>query len=100
MSLNQGKGIYLVRNPEMLKQKLDSAGTNKPLGRIIQKYITNPLLINKKKFDIRCYMLIANTKPILALFHHGYLRLSMNEFDNEDNNLITHLTNQVKHFLL
>jgi len=95
VSLNQGKGIYLVRSPEMLKQKIDSAGTNKPLGRIIQKYITNPLLINKKKFDIRCYMLIANTKPILALFHHGYLRLSMNEFDNEDNNLITHLTNQV-----
>ena len=82
----------------MLKQKLDLAGTNKPLGRIIQKYITNPLLINKKKFDIRCYMLIANTKPILALFHHGYLRLSINEFDNEDNNLITHLTNQVWQF--
>ena len=87
----------------MLKQKLELTeeghqrrfGVNKPLGRIIQKYITNPLLINKKKFDIRCYMLIASTKPILALFHHGYLRLSMNEFDNEDNNLITHLTNQV-----
>lgn len=39
-------------------------------------------------------MTIANTKPILALFCHGYLRLSMNEFHNEDNNLITHLTNQ------
>lgn len=39
-------------------------------------------------------MLISSTKPMLALFHHGYLRLSMNEFDNDDNNLITHLTNQ------
>jgi hypothetical protein len=40
-------------------------------------------------------MLIASTKPLVAMFHHGYLRLSMNQFDNEDNNLITHLTNQV-----
>ncbi len=43
-------------------------------------------------------MLIANTKPLVALFHHGYLRLSMKEFDNDDNNLITHLTNQVCYF--
>ena len=46
MSLNQGKGIYLVRNPDMLRQKLELTeegqqrrlGVNKPLGRIIQKY--------------------------------------------------------------
>ena len=103
VSLNQGKGIYLVRSPEALRQKLELTedgqqrrfGIAKPLGRIIQKYIHNPLLINKRKFDIRCYMLIASTKPLLALFHHGYLRLSMKEFHNDDNNLITHLTNQV-----
>lgn len=44
-------------------------------------------------------MTIANTKPLLALFCHGYLRLSMNEFNNEDNNLITHLTNQVINYI-
>lgn len=101
--MNQGKGIYLVRDPDQLKQKLElnddgqmkKFGVSKPLGRIIQKYIHNPLLIKKRKFDIRCYMLIASTKPLLVLFHHGYLRLSMNEFQNDDNNLITHLTNQV-----
>jgi hypothetical protein len=86
----------------MLKQKLEAAedgqqkkfGGNKLTQRIIQKYIDNPLLINKKKFDIRCYMTIANTKPILALFCHGYLRLTMNDFVHDDNNLLTHLTNQ------
>ena len=41
-------------------------------------------------------MLIPSTKPLIALFHHGYLRLSMNEFNNDDSNLITHLTNQVR----
>lgn len=48
MSLNQGKGIYLVRSPEMLKQKLELAedgqrktGNGKPIGRIIQKFEKN-----------------------------------------------------------
>ncbi|CAF0708512.1 unnamed protein product [Brachionus calyciflorus] len=102
VSMNQGKGIYLVRDPEMLRQKLELTedgqqkrfGITKPLGRIIQKYIRNPLLINKRKFDIRCYMLVSNTKPLMVFYHQGYLRLSMNDFNNEDNNLITHLTNQ------
>ena len=48
---------------------------------IIQKYIENPLLLNKKKFDIRCYALIACCKPLIILFHHGYLRLSANDFN-------------------
>jgi len=45
-------------------------------------------------------MLVSNTKPLLVLYHYGYLRLSMNEFNNDDNNLITHLTNQVRSLFL
>jgi hypothetical protein len=62
-------------------------------------YIPNPLLIHGKKFDIRCYMLIASVKPLIVLYHSGYIRLSMFDFDNNDDNLLTHLTNQVNIFL-
>lgn len=60
------------------------------------RYIANPLLIEGRKFDIRCYMLIANMMPYLVLYHDGYIRLSMYLYDNDSDNLIAHLTNQVK----
>ncbi|CAD8149473.1 unnamed protein product [Paramecium octaurelia] len=64
---------------------------------IIQKYIEKPLLLDGRKFDIRCYALIAQVKPYTVLFHHGYARLSIFEYtlddiENEQNKII-HLTN-------
>jgi len=72
---------------------------------IIQKYIDKPLLLNNRKFDIRCYMLIASTKPLFVLFHHGYCRLCLNDYSldvNEKDELdkLAHITNnaiQKKH---
>lgn len=58
-------------------------------------YLTNPLLLEGRKFDIRCYMLIACTSPYLVLFHRGYIRRSLFKYDSGDRNLLTHLTNQV-----
>lgn len=39
----------------------------------------NPLLLEGKKFDIRCYVLIACSDPLLVLFHHGKLIIEKND---------------------
>lgn len=51
---------------------------------ILQKYIANPLLINKRKFDIRSFCVVSSINGHMKGFHYeeGYLRTSSREFKN------------------
>jgi hypothetical protein len=73
---------------------LRKLGRNKSL--ILQKYITNPLLYNNRKFDIRTYMLLtANNNNLRAYWYQdGYIRTSSSVWtlDNITDTMI-HLTN-------
>lgn len=63
---------------------------------IVQSYIQNPLLINKRKFDIRVYgMLVCHYGNLRAYFYEdGYLRTSSKEYINDNfSNKYIHLTN-------
>lgn len=105
---NRGRGIKLLAGKDALSECCLGKNTGNPetsippLKGIVQRYIENPLLVGNeaegfKKFDIRCYMLIARTSPTYLVFYHpGYCRLSLKPYSADIETLsdtTIHLTN-------
>ena len=58
------------------------------------RYITPPLLLGGRKFDIRVYMLVVAAQPYVVLYGDGYVRLSCASYNAASHDLTVHLTNQ------
>jgi len=95
----QGDGIILIHsltdlpNFDFLKKT-----NNKYQEYVVQKYIDNPLLIEKKKFDLRLYVLISSVEPFICyLNEEGLARFCTQEYKapNKKNmrNTFMHLSN-------
>ncbi|EAR96906.2 tubulin-tyrosine ligase family protein (macronuclear) [Tetrahymena thermophila SB210] len=96
------KGIEVFDD---LKQFQLKVGKNKPFKKqnypqdkkswIVQKYIENSLLIEGRKFDVRCFVLVASFDPYVLLYHPGYVRRSLEQFSLQDlSNKFIHCVNQ------
>lgn len=64
---------------------------------IVQKYIENPMIIAKRKFDLRQWVLVTDWNPLTIYFYNEfYARLSVEEYTNSDitlDNPYIHLVN-------
>ena len=59
---------------------------------LLQKYIEKPLLYNKRKFDMRTWVLLSHDMKIY-LFKEGHLKASSTEYDINSKDAFVHLTN-------
>lgn len=114
----QGKGIFLVNKLQQIvrwaKEKKEveqqhafsgvsytasgNSGAQNMLGSfIVSKYISNPLLIGGKKFDLRLYVLVTSFKPLVAYLHEcGFARFCATKYTGKcvtEEDLGSHLTN-------
>eukprot|EP00826_Nyctotherus_ovalis_P036329 TRINITY_DN3211_c0_g1_i13.p1 TRINITY_DN3211_c0_g1~~TRINITY_DN3211_c0_g1_i13.p1 ORF type:complete len:565 (+),score=152.27 TRINITY_DN3211_c0_g1_i13:118-1812(+) len=88
-AMSQGKGIYLIKSHEELD-----------IGEhcVVQRYVSNPYLIDGLKFDLRLYVLIYGCDPLrLYLYNEGLARLATEEYEQPSRynmkNVYVHLTN-------
>ena len=69
----QGKGIFLLSNPMKLEKSNQI---------VVQRYLSNPFLIDELKFDLRIYVLVTCVQPLrVYLYQDGLARFSTHKFE-------------------
>lgn len=86
-NFNRGRGVHVINSIEQVKKLiLEFAVNDHPIKLeqfVLQKYIEKPLLVNKRKFDIRLWVLVTHEHSCY-LFEEGYLRMSSYEYTVEE----------------
>ncbi|XP_068110604.1 tubulin polyglutamylase TTLL5 isoform X2 [Hyperolius riggenbachi] len=85
---SRGRGVYLVNSP---------AQVNMEDNILVSRYISNPLLIDGFKFDVRLYVVITSYDPlVIYLYEEGLTRFATVRYDRAGKNIknqFMHLTN-------
>lgn len=90
-----GRGIQILQNVSTF---LTQHGNNTKSKFILQRYITNPLLVLGKKVDLRVYLVLLTTStspPILLRLENGLVRSATAKYEphRQYENSLMHLTN-------
>ncbi|NXJ24719.1 TTLL5 polyglutamylase, partial [Dicrurus megarhynchus] len=85
---SRGRGVYLINNPSQIIVE-DNI--------LVSRYISNPLLIDDFKFDVRLYVLVTSYDPLVVyLYEEGLARFATVRYDQASKNIknqFMHLTN-------
>ena len=91
IGLSRGRGITMMDNLKEIQTFFRSKDT----PWIIMKYIENPLIVSKRKFDIRQWVLVTDWDPLTIWFYEDcYIRFSAEDYDAKNlKNRYIHLCN-------
>jgi len=97
-NLNRGRKIKVLSSLEDIIKEIYTLFEQKSTNNLlIQKYLEEPLLYNKRKFDIRIWVLftyiITENKYEVYVFKEGHLKACSDEFNIDSDDLFIHLTN-------
>jgi tubulin--tyrosine ligase len=88
---NRGNGIKVLEDFSDVKAWVAQASKT----CIVQEYLSKPLLINRRKFDIRVYAMLTSVNGRIQgyWYRQGYLRTSSKDFSLKSKSKYIHLTN-------
>ena len=87
---NQNPTIENIEEEEKKKKKTNSMYISHSI--VLQKYLDNPLLYKKRKFDLRCYVLVDSNLNVFYC-REGHLKGSSLKYDLKNTNKFIHITN-------
>jgi len=89
---SRGRGIRCFRSYEKMMLHMRKCYARQ---WVVQKYIENPLLIHRKKFDIRQWVLVTDWNPLtIWIYQECYIRFSPKDYDpRKISDRYMHLTN-------
>lgn len=92
-SSSQGKGIIITN-------KFSDLAHKKGMNLVASHYVSNPLLIDGLKFDLRIYVAVTSINPLrIYMYDEGLTRFATTKYEPPDDNVnnkqgkFTHLTN-------
>ena len=88
----QGRGIFISNK----LGDFDPIENQQVTPMVVSRYITDPLLIYRRKFDLRIYALVTDYEPFpkFYVYKEGLVRFATKEFDLKNmKDRKTHLTN-------
>lgn len=90
--LSRGRGIEVYNNYQKIIDKVEN---KRKIQWVVQKYIENPLLVKRRKFDIRQWVIITDWNPLTIWFYEdSYVRFAAVDYNELDfENKYIHLTN-------
>ncbi|GMH42565.1 hypothetical protein BSKO_10484 [Bryopsis sp. KO-2023] len=94
---SRGRGISCFNSLKHIRQgaRLGSSGDGCAHQWVIQKYIENPMIVHKRKFDIRQWVVVTSWDPLTIWFYDQcYVRFCAEDFSLRDiDNMFCHLSN-------
>ena len=96
VNLSRGRGVHILKGEPEFKFLYKRFKTMAiPPNILISRYIDKPHLINKKKYDLRIYVLIISFYPLrIYLYNNGLTRFATEDYKRGDfDNVFIHLTN-------
>ena len=95
---SMGRGIVVFRACDASKELSDVDEKDSATWCVIQKYVSNPYLVNGKKADMRVYVLVTSFDPLVVyLAQDGIVKFCTSKFDLSSDRLknrYVHLANQ------
>ena len=95
VNLSRGRGVHILKGESEFRFLLKKSINLNISQFLISRYIENPHLINKKKYDLRIYVLITSFSPLrIYLYNNGLVRFATEDYKKGDfDNIFIHLTN-------